>query len=327
MPHKVLTFVEQRGGEIKKSSFEALALGKRLAEQAGGTMAAVVAGKGIAGLDAAIAARGAAAVYVADSENLDLYSTEGYSAAVQKAADEAGAELIVMSATAMGKDLAPRMAARRNWAFFADLTEAGIDGGNLQMSRPKYAGKAIWKMAAPGTQAVLTARPNVFASDPPVEGATAETVSIDVSDVTPRARVVSFHSTQKDTVDVAEADVIVAGGRGLKGPENFPLMFDLAKALGAGVGASRAVVDAGWIDHDHQVGQTGKTVSPNLYIACGISGAIQHLAGMRTSKCIVAINKDADAPIFKVADYGVVGDALEILPRLTEEIHKVKDAS
>ena len=195
------------------------------------------------------------------------------------------------------------------------------------MSRPKYAGKAIWKMAAPGSQVVLTARPNVFTADPPAEGASAETVAVDVSDITPRARVVSFHAAEKGTVDVAEAEVIVSGGRGLKGPENFPLVFDLAKVLGAGVGASRAVVDAGWIDHDHQVGQTGKTVSPNLYIACGISGAIQHLAGMRTSKCIVAINKDPDAPIFKLADYVVIGDALEILPRLTEEIYKVKGAS
>ena len=201
MAHKVLTFVEQRGGEIKKSSFEALSLGKRLAGEAGGTMAAVVAGKGIAGLVDPIAARGASAVYMADSENLDLYSTEGYAAAVQKAADEAGAEIIVMSATAMGKDLAPRLAARRNWAFFADVTEAAIEGGKLQLSRPKYAGKAIWKMSAPGSQAVLTARPNVFISNPPVDGTTADTVAVDVSDVTPRARVVSFHAAQKDTVD------------------------------------------------------------------------------------------------------------------------------
>jgi electron transfer flavoprotein alpha subunit len=149
-------------------------------------------------------------------------------------------------------------------------------------------------------------------------------VSLDLSGVDPKGRVVDFHASQKETIDVAEADVIVAGGRGLKEPENFSLIFDLAKVMGAGVGASRAIVDADWIAHEHQVGQTGKTVSPTLYIAAGISGAIQHLAGIRTSKCIVAINKDPDAPIFKEADYGVVGDALEVLPRFTEEVTKLK---
>ena len=326
MAHKVLTFVEQRGGEIKKGALEALSLGKKLAEEAGGTMAAVVAGKDIAGLAESIAAGGADTVYVADADMLDLYSTEGYAAAVTRAAEAAGPEVILMSASAMGKDLAPRVAARRDATLLADVTLASVDGDKLVVSRPKYAGKATWKMTAP-FPAVLTSRPNVFSAAPPAEGASAETVSVDVSDVTPRARVVSFHAAEKGTVDVAEADVIVSGGRGLKGPENFPLVFDLAKALGAGVGASRAVVDAGWIDHDHQVGQTGKTVSPDLYIACGISGAIQHLAGMRTSKCIVAINKDSDAPIFKVADYGLVGDVFEILPKLTDEVKKVTGGS
>ncbi|HET9235036.1 MAG TPA: electron transfer flavoprotein subunit alpha/FixB family protein, partial [Candidatus Eisenbacteria bacterium] len=192
--------------------------------------------------------------------------------------------------------------------------------------RPEYAGKALLKVGAPLEKLVITARPNVFPVDTPGGGSSPETASIDVSDVKPRARVVRFVASANETVDVAEAEIIVSGGRGLKGPENFPLVFELAKALGAGVGASRAVVDAGWIDHDHQVGQTGKTVSPTLYVACGISGAIQHLAGMRTSKCIVAINKDADAPIFKVADYGLAGDLFEILPRLTEAVKKVKGA-
>src|SRR6185436_7791752 len=166
--------------------------------------------------------------------------------------------------------------------------------------------------------------PNVFPAENPSGAGAPETVSIDVSDVKPRARVVRFVGSSEETVDVAEAEIIVSGGRGLKGPENFPLVFELAKALGAGVGASRAVVDAGWIDHDHQVGQTGKTVSPTLYVACGISGAIQHLAGMRTSKCIVAINKDPEAPIFKLADYGIVGDLFSIVPALAQEVRKLK---
>jgi electron transfer flavoprotein alpha subunit len=201
-----------------------------------------------------------------------------------------------------------------------------VENGRLVAVRPEYAGKALVRVSVPMNRVVLTARPNVFPAASPSPGTTPETASIDVSDVHPRARVVRFVGAAQETVDVAEAEIIVSGGRGLKGPENFPLVFELAKALGAGVGASRAVVDAGWIDHDHQVGQTGKTVSPTLYVACGISGAIQHLAGMRTSKIIVAINKDADAPIFKIADYGLAGDLFEILPRLTEAVKKAKGA-
>jgi len=326
MAHKVLTFVEQRGGEIKKSSFEALSLGKRLAEEAGGTMAALIVGRDVGGLAEAVAARGAAAVYLADADALSLYSPEGYATAVASALEGASADLVVMAATAMGKDLAPRVAARQEYTYLPEVTEAQIDGGRLVVTRPQYAGKVLWKLAAPTEKVVLAARPNVFAAQPPAEGASAETVALDVALPELRGRVVSFHASEKETVDVAEADAIVAGGRGLKEAEHFSMVFDLARLLGAGVGASRAVVDAGWIAHEHQVGQTGKTVSPNLYIAVGISGAIQHLAGMRTSKCIIAINKDPDAPIFKETDYGIVADVFEVLPKFTEEVKKIKEA-
>jgi electron transfer flavoprotein alpha subunit len=326
MPHLVLTIVEHRDGAIRKSSLEALALGSRLAAAAGGTQAAVIAGKGIANLAPEIAARGAALVCVADHDVVAQYSTEGYAAAAARAAEKSGASVILGSATAMGKDLAPRIAARLGYTYLSDAVEAGVENGRLVVVRPEYAGKALLRLGMPFGKAVVTVRPNVFPAGTPASGGTPETASIDLSDVRPRARVVRFVGTSQETVDVSEAEIIVSGGRGLKGPENFPLVFELAKALGAGVGASRAVVDAGWIDHDHQVGQTGKTVSPTLYVACGISGAIQHLAGMRTSKCIVAINKDADAPIFKIADYGLPGDLFEILPRLTEAVKKVKGA-
>jgi electron transfer flavoprotein alpha subunit len=326
MAHKVLTFVEQRGGEIKKSSLEALSLGKRLAGEAGGSLAAVVAGKGIGELCGPIAAQGASTVCVADADVLELYSTEGYAAAVAAAVEKTSPGILVFTASAMGKDLAPRVAARLGWTLLPEVVEAEVEGDRLTVSRPQYAGKAVWKLAAPAEKVVLTARPNVFPAEAPAEGAQAETVALDVSGTTPRARVTALKTAEKGVLDVAEADKIVAGGRGLKDPGNFPLVFDLASVLGAAVGASRAVVDAGWIDHDHQVGQTGKTVSPALYVAIGISGAIQHLAGMRTSKRIVAINKDPEAPIFKVADYGVVADALEILPLLTEEVKKATGA-
>jgi len=323
MAHAVLVFIEQRDGNIKKSSFEALGAGKTVAQGLGGTTAAVIVGHGIAEAAAGLGARGADAVYAADAEVLAAYSPEGYAAAVHAAAAKAGAKVLVFAATALGKDLAPRIAARRDAVFFADCTEAAVDGGRLVVRRPQYAGKTTWKLAADPSNAVVTVRPNVFPA-PEASGSPAQVEAVDAGPVTVRARVTGVETKEQDVIDVAEADVVVSGGRGLKGPENFPLLFDLAKVLGAGVGASRAVVDAGWIAHDHQVGQTGKTVSPKLYIAAGISGAIQHLAGMRTSGCIVAINKDAEAPIFQAADYGLVGDALEILPKLTAAVKALR---
>jgi len=326
MAHLVLTLVEHRDGHIRKSSLEALSLGKRLAAEGGGTQAALIVGKGVTNLAPEIAARGAALVVIADHDVAAEYSTEVHAKAAERAIEKIGAGLILESATAQGKDLAPRIAARLQAPYLADIVDARVENGKLIAVRPEYAGKALIRVAVPVSKVVVTARPNVFPAEASAGAATPETTSIDLSDVKPRARVVRFVGASEETVDVAEAEIIVSGGRGLKGPENFPLVFELAKALGAGVGASRAVVDAGWIDHDHQVGQTGKTVSPTLYVACGISGAIQHLAGMRTSKCIVAINKDADAPIFKIADYGLAGDLFEILPRLTEAVKKVKGA-
>jgi electron transfer flavoprotein alpha subunit len=222
----------------------------------------------------------------------------------------------------MGKDLAPRVAARLGAAFASDVTSLRFEGG-VVVTRPVYAGKAIYTLKL-GAPCVISLRPNSVA---PVESKHAGVVKrVAAPAGAPRARTVEVKQPERAALDVAEAGIVVSGGRGLKEPQNFKLIEDLASALGGAVGASRAVVDAGWRPHAEQVGQTGKTVSPSLYFAIGISGAIQHLAGMRTAKVIVAINKDADAPIFKVADYGIVGDLFEILPRLTAEIKQIKEA-
>jgi len=219
--------------------------------------------------------------------------------------------------TAMGRDLAPRVAAKLDSGLVSDCVALEIKDGRLIARRPMYSGKAYGTFVWTGEPQLATLRANVFALGKPDAARKAEVVDGRV-DGTARARVTAVHAKAGGKRELTESQIIVSGGRGLKGPENFHLVEELAAAMGAAVGASRAVVDAGWVDHQMQVGQTGKTVSPTLYIACGISGAIQHLAGMSSSKVIVAINKDADAPIFKVADYGVVGDVFEILPKLTE---------
>jgi electron transfer flavoprotein alpha subunit len=222
----------------------------------------------------------------------------------------------------MGRDLAPRCAAALGVGAIADVTGLEMEGDAFVASRPVYSGKAFATVDAGGKNPqVISLRPNVFAAEE--VGGSAEVVALDGLALSIRAVVKELVSTGGDELDVAEADVIVSGGRGIKGPENFALIRELASELGAAVGASRAVVDAGWIEHAHQVGQTGKVVSPSLYIAAGISGAIQHLAGMSSSKVIVAINKDPDAPIFKVADYGVVGDLFTVIPPMIEEIKKL----
>jgi electron transfer flavoprotein alpha subunit len=232
---------------------------------------------------------------------------------------------VLVAATAMGKDVAPRFAARNDVSVLADVMDLRREEDRLVASRPVYSGKARAEVDC-GSAAlqVVTTRPNVFPAEPDSTAAVAQVETLDLPDITPRARVVRVETPESMELDVAEADIIVSGGRGIKGPENWPVIRDLQEALGAALGASRAVVDAGWIDHQHQVGQTGKVVSPTLYVACGISGAIQHLAGMGTSKVIVAINKDPEAPIFKVATYGIVGDIFPIVPEVAKAVRAAK---
>jgi electron transfer flavoprotein alpha subunit len=254
------------------------------------------------------------------------YSSESYSAALAAAIRQEGAHSIFASATAMGKEVVPRTAAKFQTSVLADVVSIEWQNG-WKAKRPVYSGKASAEVQSKeGVPSFLSLRPNVFPIAQPDAAAKPEVVPISV-DIQPdqvKARVVETQKSVSETVELSEAEIVVSGGRGLKGPENFYLVRDLANALGAAMGASRAVVDAGWVEHQFQVGQTGKVVSPILYIACGISGAIQHLAGMSSSKYIVAINKDPEAPIFKIADYGIVGDVFQVLPVLTEEVKKLK---
>ena len=314
----ILVFIEQRNSEIRKASLQALSE----AHRQGSEVTAVLVGAGVAGAAAGLGAWGATKVFVADDAALGLYSAEGYREAVVKAAEAVSPDAIFFAGTAMGRDLAPRVAAKLGVGALADVVALERDGDRFVARRPVYSGKAFATVDAGGhTPQVISLRPNVFAADE--TGGSAEAVTLAGLSLAIRAVVKELVDTGGGELDVAEADVIVSGGRGLKGPENFALIRDLAHALGGAVGASRAAVDAGWIPHKHQVGQTGKVVSPSLYIAAGISGAIQHLAGMSSSKVIVAINKDPDAPIFKIADYGVVGDLFQVIPPMVEEIKKL----
>jgi electron transfer flavoprotein alpha subunit len=320
----VLVFIEQRDGKIRKASFEALTLGREVAAKTGGALGAVVAGSGIAGLAPELAAYGAAKVFVADKPELALYSCEGYTAALDAAVTAFAPGILLVPATSMGKDVAPRLAARRKVGLLSDVMSLEVEGGRLVATRLVYSGKARATVTADlgASLQIATPRPNVFPASKGAAGA-GEVVALDFA-VTIRAKVVKMDVAETGEIDVAEADKIVSGGRGIKGPENWPMLKALCHEMGAALGASRAAVDAGWIGHEHQVGQTGKVVSPTLYVACGISGAIQHMAGMGSSKVIVAINKDADAPIFKDATYGIVGDMFQIVPALTESVKRAK---
>ena len=329
MPSKdVLVFIECRRGQIKRSSIEALSEGRRVASALGGSLIALAAGEGSKGLAAQLSAHGPDRILASESEALALYQPEPYAALLAQTVTQSGAGVVLLSATAMGKDLGPRAAAKLEAGLAADCTHIEVADGALRAKRPVFSGKAIATVRFSGSPIFITLRPNVFpVSDVPGKNPTVESVELTFDAAQLRVKTIAIEESEGSELDVSEASIVVSGGRAMKGSENFRLIRDLAQALGGSVGASRAAVDAGWIDHQYQVGQTGKVVSPNLYIACGISGAIQHLAGMSSSKVIVAINKDADAPIFKLADYGIVGDLYEILPRLTEEVRKLKGNS
>jgi electron transfer flavoprotein alpha subunit len=316
----ILVFIETRAGKINKASTQALAAGHALAGSLGGAVHAAVIGTCDA--PASLGAFGATKVHHVVDSCLEHYSQDGYAAALAKLAATVNPAAVLCAATSQGKDLAPRIAAKLDAGYASDVTAISASGGTITCRRPVYAGKGFITMTPTGSPVVASLRPNVFAATQ--TAATAEVIrhNLGIEASSLKSRVTEILAASGGKLDVAEADIIVSGGRGMKGPENWGLIENLAAALGAATGASRAVVDAGWRPHSEQVGQTGKTVSPKLYVAVGISGAIQHLAGMSSSKCIVAINKDAQAPIFKVADYGIVGDAFEILPRLTEELKK-----
>jgi len=319
----ILVFIEQRDGTTRKASLQALSEARRQAAANSWPVAAVLPGHGVADSAATLGTHGASQVYLADDARLALYSCESYAEVVARAAEVSSPEAIFFSGTAMGRDLAPRAAARLGVGALADATGLSLEGETFVVRRPVYSGKAFATVDTAGTSPqVISLRPNVFAAEE--VGGSADTVPLDGLSLDAGAVVQELVETGGGEIDVAEADLIVSGGRGIKGPENFALIRELAETLGAAVGASRAVVDAGWIAHSHQVGQTGKVVSPSLYVAAGISGAIQHLAGMSSSKVIVAINKDPDAPIFKVADYGVVGDLFDVIPPMVEEIKKLQ---
>jgi electron transfer flavoprotein alpha subunit len=313
----IVTYAEHRDGKLRRPSLEAVSEARRLAEPLKASVHAVLVGSGIEGLASELGAQGADAVHVFDQAELGAYATEPYARAVAQVVAAEKPAAVLVPFTAMGRDLTPRVAARVGAGLMSDCVALTVKDGRLEARRPMYAGKAYATVRWEGEPQMATLRPNVFPVGP-ADAARKVDVKKETLDTSARARVTGVHATASGKVELTEAQIIVSGGRGLKGPENFHLVENLAAAMGAAVGASRAVVDAGWVDHQYQVGQTGKTVSPTLYVACGISGAIQHLAGMSSSKYIVAINKDADAPIFKVANYGVVGDLFELLPKLTE---------
>jgi electron transfer flavoprotein alpha subunit len=313
----ILTFAEARDGKLRRAALEAVSEAKRLAPGLGAKVESVLVGSGVKQLATELGSYGADTVHVFDAAELEAYATEPYARALAQVISERKPCAVLIAYTALGKDLAPRVAAKVGAGLVSDVLGLLVKDGKLVARRAMYSGKALASVEWAGEPQLATLRPNVFALGAPEPGRAPEIETRNV-DAAARARVSAVHATAAGKLELSEASIIVSGGRGLKAPEHFHLVEELAAAFGAAVGASRAVVDAGWVDHQYQVGQTGKTVSPTVYVACGISGAIQHLAGMSSSKVIVAINKDPDAPIFKVANYGVLGDVFDVLPKLTE---------
>jgi electron transfer flavoprotein alpha subunit len=318
----ILAFAEQRNGAFRKSGFEVVSEAKRLADKLGTTVSALVVGSGVENIASELGKYGMSKVYVADDAGLEKYSTESFTQAIEEAVKKANANIVLLPASAMGRDLGPRVAGRLKAGLASDVIHFDVDNGKLLITRPIMAGKAFQKLVVTTACQVISLRPNVFRpQESPVQ---ANVEKLGVSIKPSRVKVKEMVVESGKRIELTEADIIVSGGRGLKAPENWEMIVKLSEALGAAHGASRAVVDAGWRSHEEQVGQTGKTVSPQLYIAVGISGAIQHLAGMSSSKYIVAINSDAEAPIFKISDYGIVGDLFEIIPELTKQAAQMK---
>ena len=326
MAKGIWIIVEHSKAEIRKVSLELISQGRIIADKTGEPLVAVILGKDITALADQVAAYGADKVIIVEDEKLADYTTGAYTSVLNKIIRKEEPQAVLLGNTAVGKDLAPRLAQRLGVGMASDCTGMEFDEENfLTFRRPMYGGKAFAQVVANVRPVLATIRPNTF----PIADADAarkaevvrETAEIDQDDLRAIVKEIALAASQRP--ELIEANIIISGGRGMKGPENYCILEACADVIGAAVGASRAAVDAGWIEQKFQVGQTGKTVSPTLYIACGISGAIQHLAGMGTSKVIVAINKDPEANIFNLADYGVVGDLFEIVPMLTEELKKI----
>jgi electron transfer flavoprotein alpha subunit len=320
----ILVYLEIRDSKVKKSSLEVLSEAKRRGEELGMKTEAALVGHGVDSLASEAFRYGASKVHILENSLLSRYSPSAYTKALLSLAEEVKPEAILFAATSMGRDLAPRLAAKLGVSLASDCTQASVKDGKLVVVRPLYAGKAFASFTFKSTPQMATLRPNVF---PLVDPSDSQGETIKKAVVIPESqvkdRVVEVVKAEGAELDVTEADIIVSGGRGMKGSENFELLRELTSILPhSALGASRSAVDAEWIDHQHQVGQTGKTVSPNLYMAFGISGAIQHLAGMSSSKYIIAVNKDPEAPIFRVADFGIVGDLFQVIPPLKEELKK-----
>jgi electron transfer flavoprotein alpha subunit len=321
MAKGVFVIAEQRDGALRKVSFELASAAKKLADQTGDEVSAILLGSGIEGLAAELGKFGVDKVFVGYNAALEPYVTEAHAQVVAKILKDNDAAIALFGASVQGKDLSARVAAKLAGGLATDCTDVKIDGGKLVATRPMYAGKCFGEVVFNSTPAMASLRPNVFAA---VENAKAGAVTkVDVTVDGIKSKVLEVQKDTSGKVDLTEANIIVSGGRGMKGPDEYKILEELADVLKGTVGASRAAVDAGWRPQKDQVGQTGKVVSPNLYIACGISGAIQHLAGMSSSKCIVAINKDAEAPIFTKADFGVVDDLFKVVPELTNACKKL----
>lgn len=326
----VWVFAEQRDGAITPVVIELLGEGRKLADEIGVNLCAILLGKNVDSMAKELVAYGADTVYTADDELLEKFTTDAYTKVITDAINEFKPEIVLYGATHIGRDLAPRIASRVSTGLTADCTKLEIDPDDkkLKQTRPAFGGNIMATIICPNTRPQMsTVRPGVMEKAEKNDSRNGKIVpmSFNLSKDDIRVEVIKTVKTKKDLVSLTDANIIVSGGLGMGSPEGFEMLKQLADKLGGVVGASRAAVDAGWIDHSHQVGQTGTTVKPNLYIACGISGAIQHLAGMQNSDFIIAINKNETAPILDIADYGIVGDVKDIVPLLTEKLDSVDD--
>lgn len=322
----VWVFAEQRNGELQKVSLEILGEGRRLADELGVNLTAVLLGNNVACLADILGEHGADEVIVAEHEDLENYTTDGYTKVLCDLANERKPGILFIGATFIGRDLGPRVAARLSTGLTADCTSLEVDvtNGDLLATRPAFGGNLMATIACPNHRPQMaTVRPGVFSKlTKKKDNYIIEKVNVNLEASDIRTIVLEMVKANKDIVDIGEAKVIVAGGRGVGSKENFELLQELAAALGGVVGASRGAVDKGWVERDYQVGQTGKTVRPTIYIACGISGAIQHVAGMQESDMIIAINKDESAPIMNVADYAIVGDLNKVIPEMINKLQE-----